>query len=93
MGVSGETALQAKERASVKALRQKGKSYMDQQVTGTVSAGPLLLNGCSVRVGKVTFWRPAILLSRKYPTDAKGLCAVNQQVSEVGRKDLKHSFF
>jgi len=89
VGVSRETALQGKERASVKALRPKAKSCMDQQVTGTDNAGPLLLNGCSMRVGKVTFWRPAILLSRKHPTDAKGLCAVNQQVSEVGRKDLK----
>ena len=88
MGVSRETALQATERASVNALRPKGKSCMDQQVTGTVNAGPLLLNGCSMRVGKVTFWRPAILLSRKYPTDAKGLWTL-QQVSEVGRKDLK----
>lgn len=52
VGVSGETALQDKERASVKALRPKGESYMDQQVTGTVDAGTLLLNGCSVRVGE-----------------------------------------
>ena len=55
MGVSGETALQAKERASVKALRQKGKSYMGQQVTGTVDASPPLLNGCRVRVGEGDF--------------------------------------